>query len=214
MNRRRYSLLKRLLGLFALGSLVFSCGSRELNESTTDTYPLLFETPSFELIDTGGQLFPSSRLKGHAWLVDFIFSRCGGPCPLMSKKLGQVQRELKKRGLLGSDSRIRLVSITVDPEYDTPEVLAAYAERWEANPSVWHFLTGPSATVREVVEGGFKTALNSAQSSGQIPEINHGTAFLLVGPDGWVRKILRIEEPDFIEEAVRGLEELSQISDS
>lgn len=196
---------QRLALTFMMALLVSACQTTDSKEA----YPQLFETPQFELVDSDGDPFSSSRLQGHAWLANFIFTRCHGPCPLMSQKLSQVQAELRKNGLLDENSRIRLVSITVDPEYDTPEVLAQYSKQWNADTRRWHFLTGPPEVVSQLVEKGFKTALNRVEA-GETLDIVHGTAFLLVGPDGSVRKILRMDDPDFIKEAVIGLRELSQ----
>lgn len=103
-----------------------------------------FPAPDFQLTDQNGQSFTLSSLRGKVVLMDFIFTQCPGPCPLLSTKFSHLQRKLGER--LGKE--VMLVSVTIDPQQDTPEVLKAYAQRYNADPSGWKFLTG---TTRDII---------------------------------------------------------------
>src|SRR5258707_5742402 len=92
--------------------------------------------PEFELIAQDGRAFSSKALSGQVWVADFMFTTCPGPCPRMTSQMHQVQAATL------SHSDVKLVSFTVDPEHDTPTVLAAYARQHAASPQRWYFLTG------------------------------------------------------------------------
>src|SRR5262249_39343160 len=96
------------------------------------------KAPAFALTDQSGKPLASASLKGKVWLVSFIFTTCNGSCPATTHRMGLVQRELQARGLLKGD-RVRLVSITLDPKRDTPEVLRGYMRLYDADPASWSF---------------------------------------------------------------------------
>ena len=98
----------------------------------------------------------STQLNGKIWIADFIFSTCPGPCPMISSRMGDLQRPLEK-------SDVHLVSFTVDPETDTPEVLRDYAKRVHAEPGRWDFLTGEQKRDLRSHAAGFKLAVAEAR---------------------------------------------------
>src|SRR5665213_3309518 len=100
--------------------------------------------PDFTLTDQTGAKFSSTALDKKIWSADFIFTNCPGPCPRMSSQMHQVQA-----ALAGNDA-VRFVSFTVDPARDTPPVLAAYAQHFEADPAKWYFLTGAVADLNRM----------------------------------------------------------------
>ncbi len=106
----------------------------ETAEAEFTPYPAL----DFTLTDQDGQPFTLSQLRGKVVLLDFIFTQCPGPCPLLSLTFSQLQKKLGEH--LGKD--VTLLSVTIDPRHDTPEVLKDYAKRYEADLSGWKFLTG------------------------------------------------------------------------
>jgi len=141
--------------------------------------PKLSALPGFALTDQHGQPVRLDDLLGTPWVADFIFTRCPGPCPLMSQKMGQLGVSLPPG--------VRRVSFTVDPDHDTPEVLRDYAEKWGPSPS-WLFLTGSREALWELSVKGFKMGV--AESSGSPEEqgpIVHSTRFVLVDGEGTIR---------------------------
>ena len=106
--------------------------------------------PEVELTDAQGRPFRLADLRGRAVVVSFIYTTCNGTCPLTTAALDRVRSALKARHLWGD--RVAFVSITLDPERDTPEVLRRYASIYRAEPSRWHFLTGPPEKVRAVLK--------------------------------------------------------------
>lgn len=104
--------------------------------------------PDFRLTDQRGRSIALADLRGKVVAVNFIYTRCALPnyCLRLTNHFGVLQKRFSER--LGRD--LVLLTVTFDPIHDTPEVLAAYAEQWQANPVAWHFLTGPEEAVRQV----------------------------------------------------------------
>jgi len=108
--------------------------------------PKIGPAPEFTLTDQNGKHVALKDLRGKVLAVTFIFASCADTCPLLTAKMAGLQDRL------GADfgPRVYFVSITVDPERDTPQVLKRYAEAHRANPAGWTFLTGTPAEIREV----------------------------------------------------------------
>jgi protein SCO1/2 len=137
----------------------------------------LGDVPAFSLVDAQGQPFTEEALRGHPTIVNFIFTRCDTICPVLSMKMQRVEDKTRdRRGLA-----IKMLSITVDPEHDTPARLAAFAERYKANPERWKFVTGPADKIRALVEGPFMNSMaREGTSTSGAPNIAHSGYFLLV----------------------------------
>lgn len=136
--------------------------------------------PSFTLRAQNGDVLRTDAFHGKAWLVTFIYTRCPLPdyCPFLSQQFARLQEPLRSR--FGED--VRLLSVSIDPEYDTPEVLSAYARRYGAGDT-WTFATGDPDEIRRMAHlfGVFYV------SAGQ--EVTHNLTTTLVGPDGRVHAI-------------------------
>lgn len=109
--------------------------------------------PSFALIERSGKEITLADLRGLVWVADFIWTRCPDACPLMSAVMARLQAEF------AHEPAFRLVSFSIDPQYDTPAVLARYATKYGANPDRWFFLTGDKKTIYRLVREGFKLAV-------------------------------------------------------
>ncbi|MFM8657172.1 MAG: SCO family protein [Chthoniobacterales bacterium] len=149
--------------------------------------PVMRAVPDFTLTDQDGNTVTRDDLRGKIWIADFIFTRCKGPCPLMTARMLEMQRALLKT------PDVKLVSISVDPEHDTPAVLQAYAEANFAEPGRWKFLTGDKTVIEKVVTEGFMQHLDEENG-----EPVHGTMFLVVDGNGMVRSARMLEDPELI----------------
>jgi cytochrome oxidase Cu insertion factor (SCO1/SenC/PrrC family) len=121
--------------------------------------PRLWEVPDFALVERSGQSVTRADLLGKVWIASVIFTRCVEECPLVSGHMARLQ------DVLTAEPDVRLVSITVDPAYDTPEVLTRYAQSFAAQPQRWFFLTGDKATIYRLVREGFRLGLMDPQES-------------------------------------------------
>ncbi len=146
--------------------------------------PMLGPIAPFKLTEHTGAAFDSSGLNGKVWVADFMFTTCPGPCPRMTSQMHQVQMALEGQG-------IQLVSFTVDPDHDTPEALAAYAQKFKASPGVWHFLTGAKADLNHMAKDVFKLGVVDGS-------LEHSTRFVLIDRSGQMRGYYLTSEPDAI----------------
>jgi len=108
------------------------------------------ELPDFALTAVtvdGTSPFDRRALRGRAWIADFVYTRCAGPCPMLTANMAGLQKRLPKS--------IGLLSLTVDPDHDEPEVLTLYARKFKADPQRWFFLTGDKPELIRLVRDGF-----------------------------------------------------------
>ncbi len=106
--------------------------------------------PQFSLTERNGRQVTLADLRGKVWIANFIYTHCTDTCPLQSARIARLQAEL------AGEADLRLVSITVDPESDTPKILTEYATRFGADPDRWLFLTGGKKTIYALAMEGFR----------------------------------------------------------
>ena len=135
---------------------------------------LRLDLPDFELIDQDGNTVMLGDLKGHVWVANFFFTSCPVQCPMMNMKMRQIQRALP------DGAPARLVSITVDPDNDSPEVLADYAKSYRTRDNRWMFLTGDKQAIIDLARNGFKLPATDD------PYV-HSLRLVLVDRDGRIR---------------------------
>jgi len=149
--------------------------------------------PSFQLVNQNGQPFGSPQLIGKIWIADFIYTTCPGPCPMISSRMSELQKPLEK-------TDVCLVSFSVDPEKDTPQVLRGYAEKLQADPDRWNFLTGPKSAIYKLSHDGFKLAVSDGSDEQGIPV--HSTRMVLVDRHGQIRGYYDATEADAVTKLV------------
>ena len=161
--------------------------------------PVLATLPAFTLTDQLGAPFGKPQMLGKVWMADFVFTACPEACPRLTTKMRGLQDALT----LAEQQRIGLVSISVDPERDTPAVLKAYAAKFGAKDTQWRFLTGSQTEVERAVVEGFKIGVEKvpvppAQTVDDIHnsafEILHGEKFVLVDALGRIRAYYDVDQ--------------------
>jgi len=173
-----------------------AAGLSLLNRSPAGALPAYGHVPDFTLINQDGQPFNSSDLRGKSAAVGFIYTSCPDICSMLTSRMVALQGELRKAGLLGTD--VVLLSVSVDPERDTPGVLKQYAAERGADTAAWTFLTGSPEQVQKVVSEGFRVGLEKAAhaSHGASYEVSHSGRVVLVDPQGEVRAYYDGEQLD------------------
>ncbi len=144
--------------------------------------PVLGQVGEFSLTNQHGQPVSLASLKGKPWIADIIFTRCAGPCLKMTSQM----RALQARGAP------LLISLTTDPDYDTPDVLNQYAQRFGADPARWQFLTGAKDQIARLATESLKlTAIEKAPAERQDPAdlFIHSTILVLVDKQGRLRAV-------------------------
>jgi protein SCO1/2 len=169
--------------------------------------PSFTSVPPFSLTAQDGRQVTRDDFAGRVWIANFVFTDCPGPCPMLTSHMRDVQNLLQERSL-----DVPLVSFSVDPETDTPEVLTRYGKTFGADFSRWTFLTGDKQEIYELILHGFLLAVSdgavSAEYSAGPGVITHSTRFALVDQQGEVRGYYHGEEPAVAAEIVAGAERL------
>ncbi len=149
--------------------------------------PVYGRVPEFSLIERSGRPLGLSDLQGKIWIADFIFTNCQGTCPLMSSQMSALQISLDRA------DDVLLVSFSVDPERDTPEVLSAYADHYRAKQGQWLFLTGEKGAIYRLSKEGFHLGVgDNFDRNPDAPDIMdlpivHSLRFALVDRQGQIR---------------------------
>jgi protein SCO1/2 len=167
------------IGLLSL--LVLGCSSRSVQD-----IPVLAQLPDFVLVDQDAQSFSRESMAGKLWVSAFVFTHCRSTCPRLTAHMKGLQARL-------SDvPSFHLLSVSVDPRNDTPDVIKAYMSKNELEESNWRFVTGEEAAIRRLVIDGFRLALGdeNAQAAG-ADDVMHSNAFVLVDEQARVRGYYR-----------------------
>lgn len=143
----------------------------------------------FQLTDQLGRPTTLADFRGHPWVADFIFTRCGGPCPMMTRQMAWLA------DTLGAATPVRFASFSVDPEYDVPETLKVYAGSFGVDHERWRFLTGPRTTISDISINSFHLAMGDpahvvpvdSLADVDLIEIAHSVRFTLIDGDGRIR---------------------------
>lgn len=137
------------------------------------------KVPSFKLINQDSLYITNKDLEGKVYVLDFFFSTCPTICPVMTQNMANLQNTFK------DIKNFELVSITINPRYDTPQVLKNYGQRYQANFDNWHFLTGNRDEIFELSDSGFSLLI---KEDAAIPGgFEHSGMFALVDKNGFLR---------------------------
>lgn len=179
--------------LLVLGAPLLGCGAKEP--------PVLGTVPDFSLTERSGSDVRASDLDGSVWIAGFIFTRCPDVCPAITARMADLQQAL------AGEPAIHLVSISVDPTHDTPEVLRGYAERAGARND-WLFLTGPRDQVAALLKDGFHVAF--ADDGPAEAPITHSDRLVLVDGKRRIRGYYHGREAEDLARLKRDAEALRQ----
>jgi protein SCO1/2 len=157
-----------------------------LRQRTVSSYGTV---PAFQLTNQNGQPFGSGQLAGKIWIADFVYTTCPGPCSMISGRMSELQKPLEK-------TDVHLVSFSVDPKKDTPAVLSDYAQKLQAEPGRWDFLTGPTSAIYKLSHDGFKLAVSDGSDAQRLPV--HSIRMVLVDRRGQIRGYYDATEPEAI----------------
>ena len=191
-------------GLF----LINRSGSGGSGAPSTAPLPVLRTISSMELVDQEGEPVNLQTFRGQPWFANIIFTRCPGPCARMTQKMRQLQEALPEEA-----SEVQLVSLTTDPDFDTPEVLSQYARKFQADTQSWKFLTGTKEEiVRVSTQEWLLVMLEKGEAERESPNdiFLHSTLTVLMDGLGRIRGTYEILEEGQLEEALADLQRLLQ----
>jgi len=176
-----------LLLFFAQFALAFLLWCVEASRNLSRLPPPVLGTiADFTLTNQDGQAVSLAALTNHVWVADIIFTRCAGPCPRMSGQMRSLQ------GLLPKDGATKLVTLTTDPDYDSPAVLKKYGDRFGADANRWLFLTGSKAQIAGLASDSLKLSAVPVKPEDRKDNADlfiHTTIFVLVDKHAELRGV-------------------------
>jgi protein SCO1/2 len=152
--------------------------------------PVIGPVAGFTLTNQDGRATTLADLSNRVWIADIIFTRCAGSCPIMSKQMASLQDALPPA------SRAKLVTLTTDPDFDTPPVLKKYGERFGANSNRWTFLTGTKSEIGQLAANSLKLSAVPVKPEEQQNPADlfiHSTTFVIVDQHARLRRIFETE---------------------
>jgi len=182
-----FALIFSLLGLMYLLSLV------EYGRARQKALPVIDQVADFTLTNQNGNATSLADLSNHVWIADIIFTRCAGSCPIMSTQMKSLQDALP------STSQAKLVTLTTDPDYDTPSILKRYGERYGADFERWTFLTGSKKELAGLATGSLKlgsTPVPPPDRTNSVDLFVHSTIFVVVDKQARLRGSFQTEGQD------------------
>ncbi|MGM0854970.1 MAG: SCO family protein [Bacillota bacterium] len=193
--------VKSIIAVIAL-SFILLVGCQ--GENVEESFPMEVEVGELAAVDQNGETTSLGELnKGKIVIADFIFTNCDTVCLPMTANMSKLQKKIQEAGL---DGEVQLVSISVDPEHDSPDVLKEYSGRYEVEDENWSFLTGYSRDeIESFANVSFKTPAAQVEGSNQFV---HGTSFYLVSENGILLKQYEgVSNPPY-EEIIEDIEKL------
>lgn len=164
--------------------------------------PVLGEVGSFAVTNAAGARWEAGDMSGRPWAVNLIFTRCPGPCAQLTGVMRSVQEKLP------TESRAGLMSLTSDPDYDTPAILRAYGAKFDADPKRWEFATGSRDEIRRLATERLWLVLQDIpEEERQSPDdlFLHSTAIVVVDGKGRLRAVFEGLESGTADRVVQAL---------
>jgi protein SCO1 len=174
----------------ALLCVAYELSLSELNNTHRRPLPVIDHVADFTLTNQDGQVTTLADLTNHVWVADIIFTRCAGPCPIMTAQMKSLQDALPPA------SRAKLVTLTTDPDFDTPPVMNKYGERFGANFNRWEFMTGTKSEIAALAGGSLKLSAVPVKPEDQKNPADlfiHTTIFVVVDKHARLRGIFETE---------------------
>lgn len=161
--------------------------------------PVYTSVEDVALVTHEGRSARTADWKGGITIVNFIFTSCTHTCPMLTRRMAQLQKKLTGK------PGVRLVSISVDPQTDTPAVLKAFGTKHGADFSNWTFYTGDYETIHRLAEKSFLSAMQAAspKKKSLLVDVTHGEHFTAVDASGKIRALKHIQSDEDIDDLVK-----------
>jgi len=201
-------LIALLVSAAGVGYLVSAQSSLQTGETSLEKLDVYGRVPDFTLTERSERQVQLSDLRGKVWIANFFYSQCTETCPIQTANIAMLQKDFAR------ESDVRFVSISVDPEHDTPEFLREYASHYSADPERWLFLTGSKDDIYNLALQGFRLGVieNPNEYEHLHPDgtihihktaagerVIHSSRFVLVDRQGRIRAYFRGTEDESLQ---------------
>ncbi len=179
--------------------------TRTVVPKRTGPLPMYGSVSDFTLTERAGDEVSRDDLMGRVWIADFFFTSCAGICPIMSSAMEGIQSRL------ADVDGVTLVSISVDPERDTPERLRQYAKRYHADDAGWWFLTGDKHVIYRLSQDSFRLSVEETppdKRSAEVEDVLHSSKFVLLDQQSRIRGYYDGDDKDDLELLIADVKDL------
>jgi protein SCO1/2 len=180
--------LKKSFWFFLIAFVFITPIAKTLMRELPPPLPKLYQLSEFNLVRSDGNQVTLGQLNKTYSIYYFQFSRCSAVCLKLNKKSKEIQKRV-----LGLGDKIAIHAISVDPEFDSPQVLEAFSQKLGANPRVWHFYTTDKLNLRKLTVDLFKSVEPTKNNSTPM-DIAHSGYFYLVDLSGWIRGVYDVSD--------------------
>ncbi|MFA6237441.1 MAG: SCO family protein [Bacteriovorax sp.] len=172
---------------------------RSINRTLPPPLPVYYQVPEFSLMNEFNKPFGSKDLKGKFYIANFMFTSCPSSCPALMEKMDVIQKRIR-----GVGAKAAIVTFSVDPVNDTPDVLFKYARKRNSNPFIWNYLTGTKAYLQKIIVDGFKVPMGEKEEVSKkleaktitLMDIVHSEKVVLVDDKGQIRGYYSTDKVD------------------
>lgn len=195
-----------ILLVLALSTALFSCNKNTKtlpilgNKDVIDGDTVYYTIPEFTFIDQDSNVVIQSDYDNTLYITDFFFTSCRTICPVMKKEMIKIQKAYK------GDERVKILSHTLDPKHDTPEVLNEYAERLGADTEQWKFVTGDPKEIYRMANQGY--LVPAVEDENQPDGITHSGAIIIVDTQNRIRGYYNGTDPEKVALLIKDIEVL------
>lgn len=204
--------LTLMIGLLLCLAVLLLLGRSSTTASTA--LPVIGPVADFTLTNQNNTAATLADLKGRVWIADIIFTRCAGPCPEMTRKMRELQDALPAK------SETALITLTTDADYDTPEILGRYAQRFGADTRRWQFLTGDKVEIANLAIDSLKLTAMAKKPEERTDPVDlfvHSTIFVIVDKQGRLRGAFQtvgdgVNWPEMKQQILRAVDALERES--
>lgn len=193
MNAKRFQLAVVFIVSFPILSIAVLAATGNFK---TKELTVFGEVPAFSLMERNGQTITKESFRGKVWVASFIFTHCAGMCPMIMEEAKKVQKALHFK------ENFRLLSISVDPKRDTPEILTQYAQKVDADPFKWWFVTGDAKEIQTLIQKGFKLVSDEGEAA------THSEKLVLVDSFGRIRGYYDANEETQVKALIKDAKQL------
>lgn len=190
-----------ILSAFMLGKRSGDTDSNSPYEHTYRVHEVFFKAPDFTLTERNNEPFSNQELKGKTWIAGIIFTNCPGPCIDVTRSLRDLRDAIP-------EDKMSFVLFSIDPKRDTPEVMTAFAQRFNIDTPRWKFLTGDQEKVHHMARDGFKLAVMETPDDKDSGGFIHSTRLALIDDQGYIRRYFDSNDPQLAERIKQALSEI------
>jgi len=194
--------------------LISSCNSKKeelpiygatkvILDEKGDSVIVHHQIADFEFLNQDGRLVTNHDFEGGVYIANFFFTRCLSICPPMQEKVATLYHKFKQ------NSQVKFLSHSIDNQHDNPDILKDYAQKWNVNTKIWHFVTGSQDSIYDIARNSYQTSFLQTGTDSQ--DFIHSTILILIDQKRQIRGYYDSTNPEELEKLEENIETLLEL---